>query len=453
MRKRIALTILVVLLLQTAFIVPSVMSATEEEIEESIVRGLDWLAAQQNPDGSWGANPGQITAITGFALIKLQMRAYELDYESPFDPAYEYSTNVVGGWVFIFNVTNDVPTHMNAQYMGPQTHDSRQDDPDFDGNGIGTYFHNPTIAYTVYTTGICLMALEASGTPGRVNDGGIDFDGDGTPDTFKEIAQDTAEWLAFAQGDSGNDEGGWGYTALDNQTVNLATDNSNGGYAVLGLAAAEGFDCTVPGWVRTELDVWIDTIQDPVNGDPDDGGSYYNPDWLPGTPWVNELKAGNLIFQMTFFGDAPSTPRFMDAMDYIERHWMDQDNDPGWGYNQDPAHYQAMFCLMKGFEYSGIDLIDLDGDGTPEHDWYQEFAQVIVDQQNPDGSWPPSDWGDTLLNTLWALLTLEKITPPPPPPPVGGTVYPADKLPLIAMVGAPAVAALALIALAITKRT
>jgi hypothetical protein len=76
-----------------------------------------------------------------------------------------------------------------------------------------------------------------------------------------------------------------------------------------------------------------------------------------------------------------------------------------------------MFCLMKGFEYSGIDLIDLDGDGTPEHDWYQEFAQVIVDQQDPDGSWPSSDWGDTLLNTLWALLTLEKITPPPPPPP------------------------------------
>jgi hypothetical protein len=63
----------------------------------------------------------------------------------------------------------------------------------------------------------------------------------------------------------------------------------------------------------------------------------------------------------------------------------------------------------------------------------------------------PSDFGDTLLNTLWALLTLEKITPPPPP--VGGTVYNVDKLPLIAMVGAPAVAALALIALAITKRT
>jgi hypothetical protein len=454
MQKRIVATILFVfLLLPTVTMQPPATAATEEEIEESIVKGLAWLAAQQNPDGSWGTNPGHITAITGFALIKLQMRAHELGYDSPFDPAYEYAGNIEGGWVFIFNVTNDVPSYVTAQNISSQTHDGRDDDPDFNGNGIGKYFHNPNVFYTVYTTGICLMAPEASGTPGRVNDGRIDFDSDGNPDTFNEIAQDAAEWLAFAQGDSGNDEGGWDYGALDNQTANSATDNSNGGYAVLGLAAAEAFDCTIRGWVRTELNVWIGTIQDPVNGDPDDGGSYYNPDWLPDTPWCNELKAGNLIFQMTFFGDDPSAPRFQDAMDYITRHWRDQNNDPGWGYNQDPAHYQAMFCLMKGFEYSSIDLIDLDGDDTPEHDWYQELADVIVDQQNPGGSWPASDWGDELLSTLWALLTLEKITPPPPPPPVGGTVYPTDKLRLYAMVGAPVVAALALIAIAISKRS
>lgn len=453
MRKKIVTAVLLaLLLLPMASMTPSSKAATEEEIEDSIVKGLAWLASQQNPDGSWDSDPYQTTALTGFALIKLQMRAYELGFDSPFDQGYEYARNVYNGWVFIFNVTNNNPSYVTAQNMSLQTHDSRQDDPDLNGNGIGIYFHNPTITHTVYTTGICLMALEASGTPDRLNDGGIDFDSDGNPDTFKEIAQDTAEWLAFAQGDSGNDEGGWDYGALDNQTENANTDNSNGGYAVLGLAAAEAFTCTVPGWVRTELDVWIGTIQDPVNADPDDGGSYYNPDWLPGNPWCNELKTGNLIFQMTFFGDTPATPRFMDAMDYIERHWMDQDNDPGWGYNQTPAHYQAMFCLMKGFEYSRIDLIDLDGDDTPEHDWYQELADVIVDQQNLGGSWPPSDWGDELLNTLWALLTLEKIAPPPPPPPVGGTVYPTDKLGLYAMVGAPVVAALALITIAISKR-
>jgi len=454
MRKKIAATVLFIFLLtQTALMLPPVTGATEEEIEDSIAKGLAWLASQQNPDGSWTNDNNQMTAVTGFALIKLQMRARELGFESPFDPAYEYSSNVTMGWVFIFDVIGDIPSHAKAQDMGLQTHDGSDDDPDFNGNGVGVYFHNPAVHYTVYTTGVCLMALEASGTHDRVNPGGIDFDGDGNPDTFKEIAQDAAEWLAFAQGDSGDDEGGWGYGALDNQTEDDWTDNSNGGYAVLGLAAAEGFECTVPDWVRTELDAWIATIQDPVDGDPDDGGSYYNPDWLPGTPWVNELKTGNLIFQMTFCGDATTATRFQDALDYIARHWRDENNDPGWGFNQAPAHYQAMFCLMKGFEYSEKGLIDLDDDDTDEHDWYQEFADVIIAQQNPDGSWPLGDYGDEILNTIWALLTLEKITPPPPPPPVGGTVYAPDKTLLIAMVGTPAALALAAIALALAKRT
>ena len=254
------------------------------------------------------------------------------------------------------------------------------------------------------------MALEASRDPTRSS--GVDFDGDTAPDSFFDVAQDVADWLAMAQGDWGNDEGGWGYDIHDNLSYNAWTDNSVSGYAALGLAAAEAFGCVVPQWVKTELDVWITTVQDPVNGDTNDGGSLYNPDW--GGTWYNELKAGNLIFQMTLYGDDSSVPRFQDAMDYIVRHWQDLSVDPGWGYNQNPAGYQSMFCLMKGFEYSSINLIDLDGDSVPEHDWYAEFATVILAQQQTDGRWLASDHGDDFLSTVWALLTLEKISPPPP---------------------------------------
>ncbi|GAG43932.1 unnamed protein product, partial [marine sediment metagenome] len=72
-----------------------------------------------------------------------------------------------------------------------------------------------------------------------------------------------------------------------------------------------------------------------------------------------------------------------------------------------------------------IDLLDLDGDDTPEHDWFEEFATMLLDDQNPDGSWPsspcyvwtdgrPGYMSDEILSTVWALLILEKITPPPP---------------------------------------
>jgi hypothetical protein len=38
-------------------------AATEDEIEESIIKGLAWLAMIQNPDGRWG-NSDEV-AITG----------------------------------------------------------------------------------------------------------------------------------------------------------------------------------------------------------------------------------------------------------------------------------------------------------------------------------------------------------------------------------------------------
>jgi hypothetical protein len=262
------------------------------------------------------------------------------------------------------------------------------------------------------------MALAASCEPDRPNDGGLDIDGDGNVDTFQEIAQEAVDWLAYAQGDFGNGEGGWDYWGIDNGSSE-AEDNSNSGYAVLGLAYAEGFGCTIPPWVRTELNVWIGNVQDPVNGDVDDGGSWYRPvTW----PWVNELKTGNLIFEMTFVGDDPSAQRFQDALDYIERHWRDANLNPGWGYDSFSADYQAMYCLMKGLEYSGIDLIDTDGDGQRDDDWFnqeppaippQDFATVLVAQQHPDGFWPSCHWGDEpVLCTTWALLTLEKAVPP-----------------------------------------
>jgi len=424
MQKKIATVALFAILslsMSTA-LTTTVRAATEEEIENAITLGVAYLAGHQNPDGSWGVSK---IATTGLVLMKLQMRAYELDYESPFDPNYPYSSNVTAGWSFIFSTDGaSNPLYALKQPLSLQDHTAGAsgtvDDPDTNGNDYGIFLQNPD----VYNTGIVLMALEASGTPDRANDGGIDYDGDGFADTFKQIAQDMADWLSWSQGDLGNDEGGYGYGALDN--AGGWTDNSNTGYAYLGLAAAEGFGCNVPEWVKTELNVWITTIQDPVDGDTDDGGSYYNPDWGP--TMENELKAGNLIFQMTFYGDDPTALRFMDAMDYIERHWQDMNNDPGWGYGMSPSNYQSMFCLMKGFNYSQIDLIDLDGDGTPEHDWYDEFSTVLVNQQNlADGAWYMTWYvNDPAIQTAWALLTLERIAPPPPVIPVNVDIKPGS---------------------------
>nr|MDO8135733.1 hypothetical protein [Candidatus Njordarchaeum guaymaensis] len=387
-----------------------VRGATPAQIEASATAAVAYLASVQNLDGSWGFEGHEI-AKTGLVLLKFLARAHELNLD-PFDndtsspTYYEYANNVIAGFNYLLSYAQALP-------IGLQTHG----DPDTNGNGMGIAWSG---GYT-YHTGIVLTAVALSGHP----DDRSAVIGTLGSRTYRQIAQDVVDWLAFAQGDSGNARGGYGYYALNNESY--WTDNSNAGYAYLGLAFAEDlpFSCTVPQWVKDELNVWITTIQDPVNGDTNDGGSWYNPDWT-WNPWCNVLKTGNLIFEMAFYGDSPSTPRVQAAVDYLERHWRDPNTDPGWGYSLPIANYQAKFLIEKGLTYMGIDKLDTDGDGIDE-DWYnqepptvppEDFASVIVAQQLPSGGWPRSSgahdyWQDAMLSTAWAVLTLERFAPPP----------------------------------------
>jgi len=386
-------SLVLVLFLQGA----AALAATSAPIQTAIDAGIDWLISQQDPNGSWqDPSTWNRGGTTGLALIKLQDRAYELGFTSPFDPCYPLKQNVEDGLDYIFSEVNIIP--ISAQPAG---------DPDSDGDGNGVYLGSDNWHRT-YETGIAMMAIAASRTPNRVvNVPGSLVDGW----TYKDVLQDMVDYLAFGQCDGGSSRGGWDYT--DNTGF---ADNSNSGYAVLGLAYTEalayGFNCTIPPFVKSELNLWIDYIQNDVDGDSQDGGSGYSDP----CDWPNMLKTGNLIFQMTFYGDSVATQRLQDAVDYLERHYNDANTDPGWG-NPDfyvgTPHYQAMYCIMKGLEYAGIDTLNVAG--SP-NDWYEDFADAIVNTQLPDGNFPPDDWGGTTLATTWALLTLEKSAPPPPTP-------------------------------------
>jgi hypothetical protein len=255
-----------------------------------------------------------------------------------------------------------------------------------------------------------LAAISASGTPARVVGGGGPY----AALTYQDVAQDMVDYLAWAQVEypvpNITKEGGWDYSPVNNGVGGSSWkgDQSQSGYVVLGLAEAEVFGCTVRGWVKTELNWWIDYVQDDVTGDTRDGGSWYS---YPGDPiGVNILKTGNLIFQMAFVGDTPATPRVQDAVDYLERHWADAsgaNSPPGWDGN--PAQYQAMFCAMKGLEYMGIDTF-----GAGPIDWFEDFSDAIVAQQTASGAWTSSSGrGNDDIITAWALLTLERVAPPP----------------------------------------
>ncbi len=380
----VAMTIMSMML----FAVPA-RAATEEEIEAAIMAGTAWLAAQQYPDGSWG---GYGPATTGFAVLKFNTHAISLCMD-PLDPTYEYYDEVRSGLDYLFATAS--VWNIGMQPAG---------DPDTDGDGLGVTWYDST-----YYTGIAMMAIATTTHP-EMTVGALGSPVDGW--TYEEVLQDAVDYMAWGQTDGGTGRGGWNYDSMDNQEGR--SDNSNTGYAVLGLAYAEaptilthtgcsgpGFGLMIPDFVKAEHNIWIDYIQNDVDGDINDGGSgYEHPD-----NWVNILKTGNLLFEMAFVGDTADTPRVMDAVDYIERHWNDPNLDPGW--RGDPTHKQAIYCVMKGLEAFSIDTIVV---GGMDVDWFDEMSTVLVEQQNPDGSWDFDYWGDELLGTEWALLALQKVT-------------------------------------------
>ena len=214
--------------------------------------------------------------------------------------------------------------------------------------------------------------------------------------TYKAVLQSIVNYFAAGQ----NPDGGWRYNALSG-----SSDNSNTGYAVMGLRFSEsslyGFECVIPATLKAQLSTnWINAIQ--VSGGANDGGSQYT----VGGGGVNLLETGNLLFEMSFVEDNASIQRVQRAIAYIQTNWNDNNENPGWR----PHQYQAMDCLMEGFVSLGITNITVNGTNV---DWFGQFANAIVASQQSNGSWPADGFGDATLSTEWALLVLEKVSPPP----------------------------------------
>jgi hypothetical protein len=372
------ITVCLVLILGALLMASPTMAATPQQIQDAIDAGLPWLAGQQQANGSWDGYVGP----TGLAVLKFETHAMFMGM-SPLDPGYIYAANVQKGLDYIFSQAIVYP--LSIQPAG---------DPDTNGNGIGIGAWN--YGEPMYECGIATMAVSASGAPDTLTTTGpVNVIGR----TYKDVAQDMVDYLAFAQNEG---SGGWTYGPNGS-----GGDNSVSGYVTLGLSYAEasppyGFDLVIPGFVRTQLSNWINYIQNTGGGSDDGGSGYSGPN-----SWVNILKTGHLLSQMALVGDTQATPRVQRAVAYIARHWNDANYDPGWRNS-----YQTCFTTMKGFHALGITLIDVNGDLTPETDWYDEMSTMIVNTQNSDGSWPVDYWWNEHLATAWAMLTLEKAAPP-----------------------------------------
>jgi hypothetical protein len=383
---------------------------TEEEVKAAIAKGVSWIADQQDDSGNWIAY--ESCAVTALVVKKLEHHAVDpkwgLGLDSPFDETNPYKEHIEKGLHWLLE---------NCAYSR-EISEQIAGDPDSDGDGFGIYFadmyYGSGIHHSSYTTGIALMALCEVVEFDKVVEAGP-FAGL----TLGDVARDTMDYLAWSQMDpnTGQSRGGWGYAYSDDGELFQywdRSDNSSAGWVTLGLGFADtpppagcGFD--IPGFVLDELDIWINFIQNDIDGDVLDGGSGY--DHPEG--WVNILKTGNLLQQMALVGDTLESVRVQDALDYMARHWNDENDDPGWrGWDWGMASYHATYTAMKGFTSFGL----FHEFGNPPIAWQTDFETVLLDQQQEDGAWRLCNWGDDFLCTTWALLTLQKVAPPPSVP-------------------------------------
>jgi hypothetical protein len=278
-------------------------------------------------------------------------------------------------------------------------------DPDVNANGFGLIACTDCW-HAMYESGIALMALASSRCPDCIAATGIP---EVTGRTYLDIAQDMVDYFAYGQSDSytGDGRGGWRYYGNFGNS-----DNSVSQWPVIGMESAEvnfsSAGLTVPSFVKDELNLWIDYIQNDVDGDWMDGGSGYTNPW----DWVNVAKTGGLLAEMKFVGDPPTATRAQDAIDYIDVNW-----DSDWEHFLSNSYY-AFYSIMKGFRLLNIETIDPLNDPSG-FNWYSDpargYAQYIVNGQNPDGAWFGGQWSSHPLQTAWAILTLKKTVVQPGP--------------------------------------
>ena len=282
--------------------------------------------------------------------------------------------------------------------------------PNTSGTGIGIEWTGD--GYPDYETSMVLMALIASSAPTNVT-----MQGPLGVRTYKAIARDIDDYLFAAQTDPPSAyAGGWSYEPNFNNSAGGASDQSNTGWPVFAIAAAELWGINPPTWVLNELSHWIVYDQD-LTGKPTTNPLYGSfgyegvDDLLGG---VSEAAVG--IEELTLVGALSTNSSIIAAEGFINSRWTQNDGD----WNVNLGNLYAMYNVMKSSRSAQppITYISL-YNGTNGVQWYNgtnEYADSLIANQELNGAWPNGGWepwAETdygygpALSTALALLIME----------------------------------------------
>lgn len=348
-------------------------ASLQNEVNAAVDRALDWLAANQKPDGSW--SNGSFPALTA-----LPVWAFAVGKHPRRNACLGKGIDYIMGCVH-----EDGGIYRNVE--------GRK------GGGLSNY-----------NTAICMTALHAARRADLV-----------------PVVQNARKFVADGQ-HLGDDvyRGGFGY---DKSTKRAYTDLLNTFYSAQAMRLTQDVeDRRAKGEKRVDID-WQETAKfverlqaKPASGEDNAGGMVYNPSDPKAGTLTNE--AGIVYFRaygsMTYAGllsliyanVETRDPRVMSALDWSARHWTLEEN-PGMGRQGLFFFYNV---LTRALDASGRNFVPLKS-GTLLN-WKAELAKKLIAMQKIDpktgqGYWTNDSgrfWeNDPVLATSYCILALQNL--------------------------------------------
>ena len=368
--------------LASAVLATASIAATEQQKLDAINKGLANLYQTQQPGGNWISSfgPGSYDdAPTGAALLAFMSQK---DKWATNTANYTTAVNKALAYLFSTAITVPVSTRNDGKSICPGAAPSCTAVYWY-GGGESSYTTGLIApAIVTYVKGFNLPITAVATTSGPL--AGL---------TWGQIAQGiTNTWSASqstAVNPGGNLVGGWRYGLNDGYDSDMSTTQ----WGIISLIYDETLGAITPAIVKTDLAKWLAFAQDPFSG----AGCYQG----PGSGICDHADTGGMLLGLKYLGNPITNTAVQKALTFLNNNWTEDANGTWYG---NFGHPYAMWGVYKGLEVN-IGLNDtttitnlkttcgapgnLPGNpvGSKPCNWWEDYNEWLVTNQNVDGSW------------------------------------------------------------------
>ncbi|MBS0361159.1 MAG: PEPxxWA-CTERM sorting domain-containing protein, partial [Proteobacteria bacterium] len=207
--------------------------------------------------------------------------------------------------------------------------------------------------------------------------------------------------------------GGWRYFPGSQDS-----DGSTTQWAVLSMMYDQSLGATTPDIVKSELSNYWLAADQAANG-----AGCYQPGYL-----CEQSDTGSLLIGLSFVGKGVGNAQVDNALNFLNNNWTEGANNTWYGNLGQPyamwADYKALELQIGKGDNSAITNLasscgapaNLPGNppGSTACNWWQDYNQWLVDNQNADGSWNGYSYWTGPLATAWNVSILGGIEVPNP---------------------------------------